>query len=64
MHWGLVEKCHAMPIRDFTCHYGRIQDLTALTLNTPKSALFADSAFLDWGQIFSEDGHYLVPCLL
>ena len=25
------------------------------TLNTSKSALFADSGFLDWGQAFSKD---------
>ena len=29
------------------------------TLNTSKSALFADSAFIDWGQFFSKHGEDL-----
>ena len=33
------------------------------TLNTSKSALFADSAFLYWGQVFSKHPKGL-PCLV
>ena len=33
------------------------------TLNTSKSAIFADSAFLEWGQVLSKNGKDL-PCLV
>ena len=33
------------------------------TLNTSKSAIFADSAFLDWGQKFSKHAKDL-PCMI
>ena len=32
-------------------------------LNTSKSALFADSGFFDWGQVFSKDAKDL-PCMV
>ena len=32
-------------------------------LNTSKSAIFADSAFLEWGQVLSKNGKDL-PCLV
>ena len=39
-------------------------DITILkTLNTSKSAIFADSAFLDWGQKFSKHAKDL-PCMV
>ena len=30
------------------------------TINTSKSALYADTAFLDWGQVYEKD----LPCLV